>query len=60
MKNHEKSKKHRELVALLRQQLENEEESLGFNLEEDDGREENTQADEEEEEEEEEEKPRQR
>lgn len=46
-------------MALLRQQLENEEESFGFNLEEDDGREENTQADEKEEEEEEE-KPRQK
>ena len=31
MKNHEKSKKHRELVALLRQQLEDEEESLSLN-----------------------------
>lgn len=31
MKNHEKSKKHREMVALLRQQLENEEESLSLN-----------------------------
>ena len=31
MKNHEKSKKHRELVALLRQQLEDEDESLSLN-----------------------------
>ncbi|XP_053726937.1 dnaJ homolog subfamily C member 21 isoform X2 [Synchiropus splendidus] len=33
MKNHEKSKKHREMVALLRQRLEEEEESLGLNQE---------------------------
>ncbi|XP_068191511.1 dnaJ homolog subfamily C member 21 isoform X3 [Antennarius striatus] len=33
MKNHEKSKKHREMVALLRQQLEDEEDLLGLNLE---------------------------
>uniref|UniRef100_H3CPZ3 DnaJ homolog subfamily C member 21 n=1 Tax=Tetraodon nigroviridis TaxID=99883 RepID=H3CPZ3_TETNG len=31
MKNHEKSKKHREMVTLLRQQLEDEENSLGLN-----------------------------
>ncbi|KAA0719836.1 DnaJ -like protein subfamily C member 21 [Triplophysa tibetana] len=31
MKNHEKSKKHREMVALLRQQLEEEDKSLGQN-----------------------------
>lgn len=31
MKNHEKSKKHREMVALLRQQLEQEDDSLGVN-----------------------------
>lgn len=31
MKNHDKSKKHREMVALLRQQLEEEEESLTSN-----------------------------
>ncbi|XP_073680962.1 dnaJ homolog subfamily C member 21 [Garra rufa] len=39
MKNHEKSKKHREMVALLRQQLEEEEKSLSQNsaeMEEDD------------------------
>uniref|UniRef100_A0A669EEV9 DnaJ homolog subfamily C member 21 n=1 Tax=Oreochromis niloticus TaxID=8128 RepID=A0A669EEV9_ORENI len=33
MKNHEKSKKHREMVALLRQQLEEEDDALGLNLE---------------------------
>ncbi|KAL6096778.1 dnajc21 [Pungitius sinensis] len=33
MKNHEKSKKHRELVGLLRQQLEEEDNSFGLNLE---------------------------
>ncbi|XP_072228105.1 dnaJ homolog subfamily C member 21 isoform X2 [Leuresthes tenuis] len=59
MKNHEKSKKHREMVALLRQQLEEEEASLGLNLDgKKDAEEENEQ--EEEEEEEEEEKPRQK
>ncbi|KAG7241103.1 hypothetical protein INR49_025846 [Caranx melampygus] len=58
MKNHEKSKKHREMVALLRQQLQEEEDSLGLNQE---GNEENEQEEEEEEvEEEEEEKPRQK
>lgn len=31
MKNHEKSKKHREMVALLRQQLEEDDKSLGQN-----------------------------
>ncbi|KAJ4925792.1 hypothetical protein JOQ06_007978 [Pogonophryne albipinna] len=31
MKNHQKSKKHREMVALLRQQLEEEDNSLGLN-----------------------------
>ncbi|XP_049908496.1 dnaJ homolog subfamily C member 21 isoform X3 [Epinephelus moara] len=61
MKNHEKSKKHREMVALLRQQLEEEEESLGLNVDEKDGREEeNGQEEEEEEEDEEEDKPRQK
>ncbi|XP_045923493.1 dnaJ homolog subfamily C member 21 isoform X2 [Micropterus dolomieu] len=55
MKNHEKSKKHREMVALLRQQLVEEEVSLGLNL---DGREEENEQ--EEEEEEEEDKPRQK
>ncbi|XP_038590060.1 dnaJ homolog subfamily C member 21 isoform X3 [Micropterus salmoides] len=57
MKNHEKSKKHREMVALLRQQLVEEEVSLGLNL---DGREEENEQEEEEEEEEEEDKPRQK
>uniref|UniRef100_A0A665UEA6 DnaJ homolog subfamily C member 21 n=1 Tax=Echeneis naucrates TaxID=173247 RepID=A0A665UEA6_ECHNA len=59
MKNHEKSKKHREMVALLRQQLEDEEDSLGLNLDE---KQENGLEEEEEEEEmeEEEEKPRQK
>ncbi|KAM8827483.1 dnaJ homolog subfamily C member 21 [Spinachia spinachia] len=33
MKNHEKSKKHRELVGLLRQQLEEEDNSFGLHLE---------------------------
>lgn len=59
MKNHEKSKKHREMVALLRQQLEEEEESLGLNVDEKDGREEEN-GREEEEEDEEEDKPRQK
>ena len=61
MKNHEKSKKHREMVTLLRQQLENEENSLGLNLEgmeRGDG--ENEQENEEEEEEEVEDRPRQK
>ncbi|XP_018121922.1 dnaJ homolog subfamily C member 21 isoform X2 [Xenopus laevis] len=35
MKNHEKSKKHREMVALLRQQLEAEEEEFSGSVEED-------------------------
>ncbi|KAK5851961.1 hypothetical protein PBY51_023472 [Eleginops maclovinus] len=56
MKNHEKSKKHREMVAILRQQLEEEDESLGLNV---NGKEE-TKLEDEEEEEEEEDKPRQR
>ncbi|XP_047425206.1 dnaJ homolog subfamily C member 21 isoform X2 [Mugil cephalus] len=55
MKNHEKSKKHREMVALLRQQLEEEEDSLGLNVDGKEGGE-----NEEEEEEEEEEQPRQK
>lgn len=59
MKNHEKSKKHREMVALLRQQLQEEEESLGLNVDEKDGREEEN-GQEEEEEDEEEDKPRQK
>ncbi|XP_071322141.1 dnaJ homolog subfamily C member 21 isoform X1 [Trachinotus anak] len=64
MKNHEKSKKHREMVALLRQQLKEEEDSLGLNLNgKQEKKEENEQEEEEEEEEdfeEEEEKPRQK
>ncbi|KAM7392729.1 hypothetical protein PAMA_007715 [Pampus argenteus] len=65
MKNHEKSKKHREMVALLRQQLEEEDNSLGLNLEEKERREEENGQEEEEEEEdddeeEEEDKPRQK
>ncbi|XP_035523881.1 dnaJ homolog subfamily C member 21 isoform X1 [Morone saxatilis] len=62
MKNHEKSKKHREMVALLRQQLEEEEESLGLNLDGKERRDEEHKQEEEEEEEEEEEddKPRQK
>ncbi|KAI4816677.1 hypothetical protein KUCAC02_008993 [Chaenocephalus aceratus] len=55
MKNHQKSKKHREMVALLRQQLEEEDDSLGLNV---NGKDENKLEDEEEEEEED--KPRQR
>lgn len=60
MKNHEKSKKHREMVVLLRQQLEEEDASLGLNL---DGKEEeNGQEGEEEDDddEEEEDRPRQK
>ncbi|TNM92342.1 hypothetical protein fugu_019354 [Takifugu bimaculatus] len=60
MKNHEKSKKHREMVMLLRQQLEEEDKSVGLSL---DGMEEgeggNEQQDEDEEEEEED-RPRQK
>uniref|UniRef100_A0A6J0TS27 DnaJ homolog subfamily C member 21 n=1 Tax=Pogona vitticeps TaxID=103695 RepID=A0A6J0TS27_9SAUR len=37
MKNHEKSKKHREMVALLRQQLEEEEEELSLRAVEENG-----------------------
>ncbi|XP_062867329.1 dnaJ homolog subfamily C member 21 [Trichomycterus rosablanca] len=40
MKNHEKSKRHREMVALLRQQLQDEDESLSLNSAEPDGEEE--------------------
>ncbi|XP_071386255.1 dnaJ homolog subfamily C member 21-like isoform X2 [Centroberyx affinis] len=58
MKNHEKSKKHREMVALLRQQLQEEEDALGLNSEEKEGREEEDKQ--EEEEEEEEDKPKQK
>uniref|UniRef100_A0A672YZ24 DnaJ homolog subfamily C member 21 n=1 Tax=Sphaeramia orbicularis TaxID=375764 RepID=A0A672YZ24_9TELE len=65
MKNHEKSKKHREMVALLRQQLEEEDDSLGMTQGEKDGREEekeqeDEEEEDEEEEEEEEDKPRQK
>ncbi|KAM9841890.1 dnaJ homolog subfamily C member 21 [Aulostomus maculatus] len=58
MKNHEKSKKHREMVALLRQQLEEEEDSLGLNEKE--TREGEDEQDNKEEEEEGEDKPRQK
>ncbi|XP_019938006.2 dnaJ homolog subfamily C member 21 isoform X2 [Paralichthys olivaceus] len=58
MQNHEKSKKHREMVVLLRQQLEQEEDSLGLNVNGREGG--NEDNDPEEEEEEEEEKPRQK
>lgn len=58
MKNHEKSKKHREMVSLLRQQLEEEDVSLGSNQ---NGRgDENEQEEEDEEEEVEEEERRQK
>ncbi|XP_019131093.2 dnaJ homolog subfamily C member 21 isoform X1 [Larimichthys crocea] len=61
MKNHEKSKKHREMVALLRQQLEEEEDSLGLNQDGEERRgQEMEHEEEEEEEEEEEDKPRQK
>lgn len=40
MKNHEKSKKHREMVALLRQQLEEEEGKFPVSLDDADGEEE--------------------
>ncbi|KAM9450642.1 dnaJ homolog subfamily C member 21 isoform 2-T2 [Clarias gariepinus] len=60
MKNHEKSKKHREMVALLRQQLQAEEESLSLNSaqREDGGEEEDEEQ--EEEDEEKDEAPRQK
>lgn len=58
MKNHEKSKKHREMVMLLRQQLEDEDKSVGLSLDGMEGGEgENEQQDEEEEEED---RPRQK
>ncbi|XP_069026747.1 dnaJ homolog subfamily C member 21 isoform X2 [Embiotoca jacksoni] len=61
LKNHEKSKKHREMVALLRQQLQEEEELLVLNKDGKEGGENNNEQQEEEEEEvEEEEKPRQK
>lgn len=37
MKNHEKSKKHREMVALLRQQLQEEEEEFSLGTVDEDG-----------------------
>lgn len=59
MKNHEKSKKHREMVTLLRQQLEEEDSTMGLSLDGmDRGEGENEQQDEEEEEEDN--RPRQR
>ncbi|KAJ8402358.1 hypothetical protein AAFF_G00368470, partial [Aldrovandia affinis] len=45
MKNHEKSKKHREMVALLRQQLEEEELTLNLNSGETEGKEEEEEDD---------------
>lgn len=60
MKNHEKSKKHREMVALLRQQLEEEEISLGLNLDGNKGGDDENEQVVEEEEEEEEEKTKQK
>ncbi|XP_029940012.1 dnaJ homolog subfamily C member 21 isoform X2 [Salarias fasciatus] len=57
MKNHEKSKKHREMVALLRQQLEEDDDLVGLNV---DGKEGTEDELEQQEEEEEEEKPRQK
>lgn len=66
MKNHEKSKKHREMVTLLRQQLEEEENSLGLNLDGMEGgdgdneQQEEEEEDEDEEEEEVEDRPRQK
>lgn len=59
MKNHEKSKKHREMVALLRQQLQEEEEALSLNSPERNG-EENEDEEEEDEDEEREDAPRQK
>ncbi|KAL4617338.1 hypothetical protein GN956_G21100 [Arapaima gigas] len=56
MKNHEKSKKHREMVALLRQQLEEEDMNLNLNADEEVEKEE----EEEEEEDEQEEIPKQK
>lgn len=58
MKNHGKSKKHRELVALLRQQLEEEEDSFGVNVNGKEGIE--AENEEDGEEEDEEDKPRQK
>ncbi|XP_028318550.1 dnaJ homolog subfamily C member 21 [Gouania willdenowi] len=54
MKNHEKSKKHREMVALLRQQLEEEDDLLGLNVEAKEG------SENEEEDDDEDEKPKQK
>uniref|UniRef100_A0A8C2XHF7 DnaJ homolog subfamily C member 21 n=1 Tax=Cyclopterus lumpus TaxID=8103 RepID=A0A8C2XHF7_CYCLU len=58
MKNHGKSKKHRELVALLRQQMEVEDDSFGLNVNGKEGIE--AENEEDEEEEDEEDKPRQK
>ncbi|CAJ1070698.1 hypothetical protein INR49_025846 [Xyrichtys novacula] len=60
MKNHEKSKKHREMVALLRQQLEEEEKSLGLNPNGKEREEDEEEQEENEEDEEEVDKPRQK
>lgn len=60
MKNHEKSKKHREMASLLRQQLEEEENSLGLNLEGMEGGGGDNEQQNEEEEEEVEDRPRQK
>ncbi|XP_036443754.1 dnaJ homolog subfamily C member 21 isoform X3 [Colossoma macropomum] len=60
MKNHEKSKKHREMVALLRQQLEEEEESLSLTTADRDGEEGEAEEEDEEEEEERDDAPRQK
>ncbi|KAL7854019.1 hypothetical protein AOLI_G00208630 [Acnodon oligacanthus] len=59
VKNHEKSKKHREMVALLRQQLQEEEESLSLTTADRDG-EEGEAEEEDEEEEERDDEPRQK
>ena len=60
MKNHEKSKKHREMVVLLRKMLKQEEDSLGLNVNEREGGNEDNDPKEVGEEEEEDEKPRQK
>ncbi|XP_028916047.1 dnaJ homolog subfamily C member 21 [Ornithorhynchus anatinus] len=52
MKNHEKSKKHREMVALLRQQLEEEEEEFSVHQIDENGMDTNTEKEEEEDKEE--------
>uniref|UniRef100_A0AAR2JWX7 DnaJ homolog subfamily C member 21 n=1 Tax=Pygocentrus nattereri TaxID=42514 RepID=A0AAR2JWX7_PYGNA len=60
MKNHEKSKKHREMVALLRQQLQEEDESLNLTTADRDGEEGEAEEEDEEEEEERDDAPRQK